>query len=99
MSLNKEEIYARAQEVFGCKAQLLVAAEESAELSAAVSRMLNGKADLEEVVLEMADVMIAIEQISYIFDLDEDIEKAKEKKLRRKAKKHSRRSFEQDNRD
>lgn len=56
-------LYSEARAHFGLRSQLTVAAEESAELSAAVSQFINEKVGIDSVYEEIADVEIMIAQI------------------------------------
>lgn len=56
-------LYRRAQRKWGDVSQMIVALEEFGEMVAVLSKHLNGKASVESVVDEMADVRIMLEQL------------------------------------
>lgn len=76
-----DEIIRRAQARFGWKSQLMVLGEEAAELAAAVARRLNDKERTgQEVVDELADVLIMADQAEWMFSRRAIVE-AKTRKL------------------
>lgn len=79
----KNEIFDKAQKVYGRTAQIYVLAEEAAELSASVNRYNNRDFPIEQVLSEIADVEIMIEQFCFDRDYREFIDKEKDRKLRR----------------
>jgi hypothetical protein len=77
---EREELYEKAELLWGRDAQLAKAAEEFAELSAAVNRLQNDQATIEEVISEIADGKIMLEQLERDFS-DEAIDEAFQRKL------------------
>lgn len=58
-----KDLYKKALDKWGPKAQLLIAAEECAELIQAVTKYVNGRGFERDVIEEMADVDIMMEQM------------------------------------
>jgi len=85
---NKTEIYKKAISVWGFESQLLMAIEEMAELTEAISHLLrNRKNSVNEMLEELADVEIMIEQMRIVFTAKKEaIDKIKEEKLIRLSK-------------
>lgn len=79
-SEDREALYARAQMAWGHDAQMAKAAEEFAELAAAVNRAMNGQADARELLEEMADAKLMLEQLETDFT-DEAVEEAFQEKV------------------
>lgn len=69
------------------EAQKIKAIEELAELQAEIARNLNGQGDPRELRCEMADALIMISQMMYIFDVKpEELDSAIAFKLDRQMK-------------
>lgn len=74
MEVNKE-IVARSLETYGNGMQLVVCMEELSELTQAISKEMRGKDDRNNLVEEMADVIICLEILKQVFEItDEDID-------------------------
>lgn len=78
-----DEIFDKAESVYGRSAQMYVLAEECSELSAAVIRHMNRDFPVENVIAEIADVEIMIEQFCFCREFRYLINKEKERKLKR----------------
>lgn len=81
---NQEEII----EHYGADNQLTIHMEECAELIQAISKCLRSESisnfDYQHLIEEIADVMVCIEQLKYIFNIpDESIEKIANLKIER----------------
>lgn len=76
------ELYEDATEAWGEDAQITLAQEELAELSVELARDFRGRNDREDVIDEIADVLIAANQLALIYGLDETEERI-EYKLQR----------------
>lgn len=74
------ETLERAIETWGEEAQLDLAGEELSELDVEFHRLMRGRADEEDVIEEIADVMVMMEQLTLIFE-EEAIEAQVEKKM------------------
>lgn len=66
MKVNKE-IVARSLETYGNGIQLVVCMEELSELSQAISKEIRGRGGRNNLVEEMADVIICLEILKQIF--------------------------------
>lgn len=75
-------LYEDATEAWGEDAQITLAQEELAELNVELARYFRGRNDTEDVVDEIADVLIAANQLALIFGLEETEDRV-EYKLRR----------------
>lgn len=74
VNINKE-IVSRSLEAYGNGIQLVVCMEELSELTQAISKEIRGKDNRNNLVEEMADVLICIEILKQVFEItDEDID-------------------------
>lgn len=78
-----DEIFDKAESVYGRTAQVYVLAEECSELSAAAIRYLNRDYPVDKVIEEIADVEIMIEQFCFCREYRDLINRAKKRKLKR----------------
>lgn len=70
----EKEIVKCAVEKWGKQAQLLMVLEEMAELQKEILKHLNrGKDNIDEIIDETADVEIMLEQLKYIFDIEQAV--------------------------
>ncbi len=65
------EFYKTAIEKFGREAQMIVAIEELSELQKELTKALRNKAKISAIIEEMADVYIMLEQLFWIFDIQD----------------------------
>lgn len=65
------ELYEDATDAWGEDAQITLAQEELAELSVELARDFRGRNDREDVIDEIADVLIAANQLALIYGVDE----------------------------
>ena len=68
--MNKEEqkgLYERALTIWGSDAQETMVFEELGELTTALARYKRGRAMVEDVITELADVTIMCEQMAILF--------------------------------
>ena len=63
--------YNKAIELYGEKAQKLMAIEEMSELTKEICKDFRGKMDREHLIEEMADVLITIEQLTIIYEISD----------------------------
>ena len=77
-----EQIYATAILEFGADQQINMAIEECAELTDALCKHRRGRNTDEDVITEIADVMIMAEQMAFLFG-PEEVQAEKERKLKR----------------
>lgn len=76
--MTEKEIMLSAVMAFGFKSQKEMAKEECAELIDALCKEVRGRASEEEVITEIADVMIMMEQLALIYGTDRvAVEKAR----------------------
>lgn len=57
---------------YGGEIQSTICMEECAELIQAISKMKRGKDNRDNLIEEMADVLIAFSQLRYIYDITDD---------------------------
>lgn len=57
---------------YGADIQSTICMEECAELIQAISKMKRGKDNRDNLIEEMADVLIAFTQLRYIYDITDD---------------------------
>jgi len=83
--MEKEEIYKEAINHWGKELQIGMLMEEVGELFVAVNKFRRGRlSNKNRIAEEIADVMIMLEEISFMFEIDEDcIAKWKVSKLKR----------------
>lgn len=80
MEISPKQIYANAIMAFGAVGQIDMLHEEVGELLSALNKYKRGRATVEEVVTEIADVQIMCEQMAFIFG-PEAVAAEKERKL------------------
>lgn len=80
--LKRKELYKELMETFGYHKQMHVAVEEMSELTNALMKRERGRASDDEVIDEVADVIICMEQLARYFGVDKCVA-AKLRKLRR----------------
>lgn len=74
MEVNKE-IVSRSLKTYGNGIQLVVCMEELSELTQVISKEIRGEDDRNNLVEEMADVIICLEILKQVFEItDEDID-------------------------
>lgn len=76
----EQSVYANAILAFGPRAQVDMLHEEVGELLSAISKYHRGRASKEDVITEIADVMIMCGQMAFLFGPDE-VRAEKERKL------------------
>ncbi len=83
-----KKLLKKAIDVWGKHAQLLTLLEEISELQKEILKNINrGKENLNELIDETADVEIMLEQLKYIFDIEQAVEEripVKLEKVRRR---------------
>ncbi len=68
------ELQAEVVNKYGKEIQSTICMEECAELIQAISKMKRGKDNRDNLIEEMADVLIAFSQLRYIYDITDDEE-------------------------
>ena len=82
---SEEKILKTAVKRYGNTRQISKAAEECAELAAAISRFNANEGDYKEIISELADVEIMCRQLRMIYG-DAEIDAARTEKLKRLEK-------------
>lgn len=67
------EVLQKAINQYGADAQMRMAQEELAELIVAISHQIRGRARLQDIVSEIADVTICLEQLKMIIGCREQV--------------------------
>lgn len=83
---NEKEILSDAVELYGADAQITVAIEEMSELTKELCKAKRGKANIDNIAEEIADVEIMVEQLKIIFDCTNKIEQSRRFKIDRLVK-------------
>jgi NTP pyrophosphatase (non-canonical NTP hydrolase) len=84
--MQEPSIAIKACEEFGYNPQIAKAIEEMAELSKELAKELNDNGNEDNIREEIADVMIMMEQMVFLFDVNNEIAKWRENKLHKLAK-------------
>jgi len=71
------DLFDRALEVWGAEAQIMLAIEENSELNTELARDYRERNDTEDVVDEIADVLIATRQLARIYGEEQVAERVK----------------------
>ena len=74
------ETYNAAIAKFGTEAQTRKAVEELTELSLALLRALDGRANMANICEEIADCRIMLDQLAIMYDFDDEIAKVQKMK-------------------
>ena len=80
--MSKKEVYNKALATYGIKAQTWMAIEECAELANALAKRERGRATVDDVITELADVSIMVEQLAEYYGVGAFIAE-KERKIAR----------------
>ena len=76
--------YNKAIELYGEKAQKLMAIEEMSELTKEICKGFRGKLNREHLIEEIVDVIITIDQLMMMYEISGDeIEQMRERKFER----------------
>ena len=83
-------VLSKAVDIYGADAQIWMAIEEMAELNNALAKYRRSRVSCEDVCEEIADVLIMMIQLSYIFGVDEvnEIMESKIVRLEKRLAKH-----------
>lgn len=84
--MQEPSIAIKACETFDNKQQIIKAIEEMSELSKELAKELNDNGNEDNIREEIADVLIMMEQMVYLFDVKNEIAKWRENKLFKLAK-------------
>lgn len=77
------KVYQEALEVYGLETQIIVAIEECSELQKELTKYLRGNQNRQFIAEEIADVIIATEELRYYLDLGLSVETIKKIKIDR----------------
>lgn len=80
---SRKKVYEDALIRFGSHNQFVVAIEELSELQKEICKFFRHEGKAEDLVEEVADVSIMLEQIIFIFDIEDDVKKVMEEKIQR----------------
>lgn len=80
---QRAEVYAKALEHFGEENQLTVALEELSECQKEICKFLRGYGNAGNLAEEVADSLIMLEQVIYIFGIDEMVDIQVDRKILR----------------
>ena len=72
--MNYQEVtdtYKKAIDLYGEKAQKLMAIEEMSELTKEICKDFRGLLDREHLIEEMADVLVTIDQLMLMYEIDD----------------------------
>ena len=85
---NITDVLENAIHTYGVSLQLVIAIEEMAELTQAISKSFRGEENRDDIIGEVADVIVMLEQIILIYNLDhQDIENMIQERLARLERK------------
>lgn len=80
---GRKQVYEDALVKWGRHNQLVVAIEEMSELQKEICKFFRHEGDNKDLVEEVADVSIMLEQILFMFDIEDDVKKVMEEKVQR----------------
>lgn len=80
---SRRKIYEEALVRYGSHNQLVVAIEEMSELQKEICKFFRHEGKGEDLIEEVADVCIMLEQIIFIFGIEEDVKKVMQEKVQR----------------
>ena len=86
--MKKEQeiaIYKEAIDLFGILSQKIMVIEDMSELVKELCKELRDRGNIENIADELADVEITLAQIKMIYDIEKDVKKHKDFKLKRFA--------------
>lgn len=77
--MEETTIFKKALRVYGVDAQKRMLVEEMGELLTAMARAPRGRATKEDIITELADVLIMIKQMALVYGRDEFEQEVKRK--------------------
>jgi NTP pyrophosphatase (non-canonical NTP hydrolase) len=80
---ERMKVYTNALIAYGEEAQCIVAIEELSECAKEICKVLRGKGDPQHLAEEIADATIMLEQLRYLFCINEDVCEWMDSKIRR----------------
>ncbi len=80
---HRLEVYDILLKRYGAQLQSVVALEELSECQKEICKFLRGKGDIDHLAEEVADATIMLEQICYMYKLDEKVSRYMDEKEQR----------------
>ena len=77
------KVYTNALIAYGEEVQCIVAIEELSECAKEICKVLRGKGDPQHLAEEIADATIMLEQLRYLFGINEDVCEWMDSKIKR----------------
>jgi len=78
-----DPILKRAADTYGVNSQSVIYMEEAAELTKELSKKMRGFQNEDKIAEEIADVEIMLEQLKYLFGIENDVELNRQYKIYR----------------
>ena len=80
---NEINIFEQAIKTYWEEAQVKMVLEEVAELQKEICKLWRGRDNIQAIAEEVADVEIMLDQLKLILDIEEDVQRFREKKITR----------------
>ena len=80
---SRKKVYEDARTRWGSHNQLVVAIEEMSELQKEICKFFRHEGNAKDLIEEAADVSIMLEQVIFIFDIEDDVKKVMQEKIQR----------------
>jgi NTP pyrophosphatase (non-canonical NTP hydrolase) len=80
---ERKQVYSKALCTYGMENQLIIAIEEMDELTKEICKLFRGQQNTEAIAEEVADVTIMMEQIRYIFNINDEVSAMMDMKIER----------------
>lgn len=83
MDSKTKLIFEQAIRTYGKESQMKMVLEEVAELQKEICKLWRGRDNIQAIAEEVADVEIMLDQLKLILDIEEDVQRFREKKITR----------------
>lgn len=83
MDSKTKLIFEQAIRTYGKESQRKMVLEEVAELQKEICKLWRGRDNVQAIAEEVADVEIMLDQLKLILDIEEDVQRFREKKITR----------------
>lgn len=83
---ERKGVYLDALTAYGTRNQLIVAVEELSECQKEICKFLRGCGDIEHLAKEVADATIMLEQVRFIFEINDSVCEQMDAKIERLKK-------------
>ena len=83
MDSKTKLIFEQAIRTYGKESQMQMVHEEVAELQKEICKLWRGRDNVQAIAEEVADVEIMLDQLKLILDIEEDVQRFREKKITR----------------